>query len=213
MRQYIEPVRATRRLDSLPTSAALALPSLCAVCHGWDRQRVCGDCVLRFAPALPRCRRCALEVPEGAALRGACITDPPPFDATLAATTYGYPWDRLIAAFKCHAALDLAAALARLLVRAHEAGAGPAPTLRLPVALSRERLRERGYNQAWELARRLGRTLHCRPMSAFSCASRTRRISSRSPRIDAPRTCAAHSPWNRAAAPKCAAGTSPSSTT
>ncbi|HEX7436911.1 MAG TPA: ComF family protein [Caldimonas sp.] len=117
--------------------------------------------MLRFAPALPRCRRCALEVPEGAALRGACITDPPPFDATLAATTYGYRWDRLIAAFKFYSALDLAPALARLLVRAHEAGAGSAPTLLLPVPLSRERQRERGYNQAWELAPRLGRTLHC----------------------------------------------------
>ena len=31
----------------------------------------------------------------------------------------------------------------------------------LPVPLSGKRLRERGYNQAWELARRLGRALHC----------------------------------------------------
>jgi ComF family protein len=34
-----------------------------------------------------------------------------------------------------------------------------APRLLLPVPLSRERLRERGYNQAWELARRLARRL------------------------------------------------------
>jgi ComF family protein len=33
------------------------------------------------------------------------------------------------------------------------------PTLLLPVPLSRQRLRERGYNQSWELARRLGRRL------------------------------------------------------
>jgi ComF family protein len=31
----------------------------------------------------------------------------------------------------------------------------------LPVPLSAERLRERGYNQAWELARRVARSLAC----------------------------------------------------
>ncbi|MEP7057251.1 MAG: ComF family protein [Caldimonas sp.] len=141
--------------------SALALPSLCAVCRSWDRRRLCADCVRGFAPALPRCRRCALEVPTGTQLCGACITEPPPFDATVAATTYGYPWDRLIAAYKFHAALDLAPAFADLLLRAGDAAATPAPTLLLPVPLSRERLRERGYNQAWELARRLARKTNC----------------------------------------------------
>ena len=40
-----------------------------------------------------------------------------------------------------------------------------APALLSPVALSHQRLRERGYNQAWELARRLGRWL---PVAARS---------------------------------------------
>jgi len=41
--------------------------------------------------------------------------------------------------------------------------AAPRPQLLLPAPLSPQRLRERGYNQAWELARRLGRQLrlHC----------------------------------------------------
>ena len=43
----------------------------------------------------------------------------------------------------------------------------------LPVPLSRERLRERGYNQAWELARRLARALGCdAPSATCCCASR-----------------------------------------
>jgi len=37
------------------------------------------------------------------------------------------------------------------------------PTLLLPVPLSGERLRERGYNQAWALARGVGRALRCEP--------------------------------------------------
>jgi len=137
-------------------SAARSWPSLCAVCHGWGRGRICVDCVSEFAPLVPRCERCAIEVPPGITSCGACLTAPPPFASTLTAVRYGYPWDRLITAFKFHAALDLTEALVDLLVQAQAARSSPRPTLLLPVPLSRQRLRERGYNQAWELARRLG---------------------------------------------------------
>jgi len=100
-------------------------------------------------------------VPEGVRLCGACVTSPPPFARTLAAVDYDHPWDALITQFKFHGALDLLPALAQRLLAAAERSDAPAPTLLLPVPLSRERLRERGYNQAWELARRVGRDLRC----------------------------------------------------
>jgi ComF family protein len=142
-------------------AASQRLPSLCAVCRGWGTQRVCDACIERFAVRSARCLRCALRVPEGVRLCGACLTDPPPFARTLAAVDYDHPWDGLITQFKFHGALDLAPALMQRLLSAFEQGNMPSPTLLLPVPLSRERLRERGYNQAWELARRLGRALHC----------------------------------------------------
>ena len=46
-------------------------------------------------------------------------------------------------------------------MQAHHNEALPRPELLLPVPLSQTRLRERGYNQAWELAQRAGRALHC----------------------------------------------------
>ena len=146
----------TRLLD-----AARHLPSLCAVCRGWGTRRVCETCVDRFATLRPRCLRCALQVPEGVRLCGACLTDPPPYARTLAAVDYDHPWDALITQFKFHGALELVPALTQRLLAAAERSGAPAPSLLLPVPLSRERLRERGYNQAWELARRLGRGLHC----------------------------------------------------
>jgi ComF family protein len=100
-------------------------------------------------------------VPTGVRSCGACLIDPPPFDATAAATTYGFPWDRVIGAFKFHGALDLTAALVDLMADARTGSARPETTLLLPVPLSRQRLRERGYNLAWELARRLGRRIGC----------------------------------------------------
>ena len=90
---------------------------------------------------------------------GSCLTTPPPFDAALAAVDYRAPWDRLVAAFKFHGALDLAAAFADAIVAAERRRAGPRPSLVLPVPLARARWRERGYNQAWELARRVARRL------------------------------------------------------
>ena len=147
----------TRLLDTVATT-----PSQCAVCHDWGTQRVCALCVARFAPALPRCGRCAIEVPAATGVCGACLTDPPPFERTLAAVDYAHPWDGLITQFKFHSALDLAPALSHRMLDTFHRGSGPTPALLLPIPLSAERLRERGYNQAWELARRLARALNCR---------------------------------------------------
>ena len=136
-------------------------PSLCAVCHGWGLRRVCADCVERFGALVPRCTQCALQVPVGVAVCGTCLIAPLPFVRSVAAVDYAYPWDSLITRFKFHAALDLAAALAHRLAHAVAHTSATAPTLLLPVPLSMARLRERGYNQAWELTRRLGRLRQC----------------------------------------------------
>ena len=137
------------------------LPSQCAVCRGWGAQRVCADCVARFAQAVPRCRACAIEVPAGIAVCGTCLQDPPPCERTLAAVDYVHPWDGLMAHFKFNGALDLAPALAQRLLDTHRRDASSRhPGLLLPMPLSAPRLRERGYNQAWELTRRIGVALN-----------------------------------------------------
>jgi ComF family protein len=80
-----------------------------------------------------------------------------PVRHTVAVADYGFPWDGLITGFKFHHRLDLAGGFARLLHRAVQRSGVPPPALVLPIPLSGERLRERGYNQAWELARRVAR--------------------------------------------------------
>ena len=127
----------TRLLAHLPT---FALPTQCAVCRGWGRERICAPCRRRFTPAVARCERCALQVPQGAAVCGACLKAPPPFDATLVAWDYGHPWDRLIGQFKFHAALDLALPFARSLADAWRASGSAHPGL-----LARELLGARSY--------------------------------------------------------------------
>ncbi len=138
---------------------ALRWPSLCAVCHGWGRDRVCAACFARFAAATRRCPRCALPAPAAVPVCGACLARPPAFDAAVACVDYRAPWDQLIADFKFHDALDLAAVFAASMAAAAIASVAPLPQLVLPIPLAAGRLRERGYNQAWELARRVARRL------------------------------------------------------
>jgi ComF family protein len=93
---------------------------------------------------------------------GACLHHPPAFTRVVCAVDYGFPWDRLVASFKFHGQPELAAPLAHCIARAVQAQQATPPGLDLPqallpVPLAAQRLAERGYNQAWELARRLSR--------------------------------------------------------
>ena len=124
----------------------------CYLCHGASRDLVCADCTAE----LPRlgaevCPRCALASPGGA-LCGRCLADPPFFDATAAALWYRFPTDVLVQALKFRGELALAGFLAKIL---GEKLAGEKPDVVVPVPLSAARLRERGFNQAAEIARRL----------------------------------------------------------
>ena len=115
--------------------------------------------VAQFAAAVPRCARCGERTGSPTPACGACLADPPPFDACHVACDYAFPWDRLIGEFKFESRVELAAALAGLLLRRLRAGAVERPDAVLPVPLASRRLAERGYNQAWELARRVARGL------------------------------------------------------
>lgn len=81
----------------------------------------------------------------------------------MAGVDYGFPWDGLLQQFKFGARPELAELLLDRLDTALDIAPPPAPDCLLPVPLAPQRLRERGYNQSWELARRLAarRGLRC----------------------------------------------------
>jgi ComF family protein len=132
------------------------VPSQCAVCRAWPSRPVCDACVMRFAPPAARCLGCALPVPQGVARCGECLAHPPPLDACLAACAYVWPWPDCIAQFKFQGRAGWACPLATLLrsVPWVEPALEQADLV-LPMPLAARRLRERGFNQAHELARRL----------------------------------------------------------
>lgn len=116
---------------------------------------VCPDCL----PILPRipdivCPRCGLPVALPGMLCGHCLTHPPFFDETHAVFLYIQPVREMVLALK-HARgfplLDwMAAGMADALT-------GCSADCLVPVPLHRHRLRERGFNQSCELARRVAR--------------------------------------------------------
>ena len=94
---------------------------------------------------------CGLRLGLAGMVCGNCLREPPAFVKTCCAVDYGFPWDRVITAFKFEDRLDWAPALAKLLHCALPAA--PEVDLVLPIPLSAQRLAERGYNQAWELTK------------------------------------------------------------
>ncbi len=139
------------------------LPCACALCGAVQRDLVCVGCMDDLTPQLHR-RRCpqcaiALEARHAARHCRACLAGSPDFDATVVIADYGWPLDHLVTGLKFRAQLPLAAWLAGRLADALIASPGGMPELLLPVPLSPARLRSRGYNQAWEITRRLGRHL------------------------------------------------------
>src|SRR6218665_373709 len=132
---------------------AAGVPSQCAVCHAWPAQRVCAACVARFAAPAIRCQRCALGGVWGGAPG---LPAPPVFDACLAALDYAYPWADALADFKFRADPGWAGTLSTLLRAAPGVASAIAAADRvLPVPLSAQRLRERGFNQSVLLAQPL----------------------------------------------------------
>lgn len=141
--------------------AALAirlLPPRCLACGepGEGDRDLCTACACALPVAGQACPRCALPLPATAAC-GACLQRPPPLQAARAAFVYAAPVDRLLRRHKFHNDLAAGRLLAQLMAPAFAGCERPGALV--PVPLHRTRLRERGYDQALELARPLARRL------------------------------------------------------
>lgn len=132
----------------------LRLPSVCHICEAWPSTALCDTCVQEFAQPIARCPTCALPAIESRC--SPCYCEPPPLNKCLAALTYGHPWSECIAKFKFHGDVGLARQLAHLLRNAPwvEPAIEIADSV-IAMPLSASRLRERGFNQSYELAKHL----------------------------------------------------------
>ena len=128
-----------------------ALGQDCVLCGARsDTDLVCAAC----EDSLPRlgscCARCAVPLAAYGTC-GACIKRPNAFDDAQAVFEYRFPIDRLVQRFKFDGDLAIGTWLAHRLADVSEAR--PRPDLLVVPPLGSASLRQRGFNQAVEIAR------------------------------------------------------------
>lgn len=138
-------------------------PAACVVCGASVEGlapacRLCWHRLPRMAP--PRCPRCdatrLLDLPgPGRCLE--CADWPEGLERAAAPFRMGDRVSRIVHAFKYDGARALAVPMGRSMRSAARSVAGPGPVDLVPVPLAPSRLRERGFNQALDLARELGK--------------------------------------------------------
>ena len=133
-------------------------PAHCVVCseHAGNDD-LCPACLRELPWNRCACPRCGLPLPMPGPACGHCQRRPPPLTETRAVFRYAPPLDRLLPRLKFHR--DLAAGRACALRMAEALADAPRPDALIPLPLHRARLRERGFDQALELARPLSKAL------------------------------------------------------
>ena len=136
-----------------------AINGLCKGCHG-DLP------VNRW-----HCQRCALPLAfqSDTYTCGECLSTPPPFSQTIAPWRYQYPVDGMISRYKYNGqrqyARPLMAGLSEHLSRHLQTRPELRPDLIVPAPMHRKRRRQRGFNQAEDIAEQLSLALNV-PWSA-----------------------------------------------
>ena len=135
-------------------------PGVCLLCGCPSRRALdlCTPCAAGLPLLTTACERCALPLPAPG-ICGQCLQQPPPFAAALVACHHHHPVAGMIHRLKYGGDLAQAAPLATLLAQRLEGRDTPPPEVLVPVPLHWRRLARRGFNQALELARPLGRLL------------------------------------------------------
>jgi len=141
------------------------LPFTCVLCKepAEGPLDLCQACRQDLPIVAHKCPQCGTKLGTTPPLTcGACLQAPPPFAATYALYDYQWPLPSLILGLKFGQELKFARVLGELLAEkiAQDWYKGKSlPELIVPVPLHRERLKERGFNQALELARPISKRL------------------------------------------------------
>ena len=153
---WIGRILQIRRTDPGASKMRFIPSGICLLCDepAGPIPNLCDACA-RALPTLPEpCIACGASAAPHRLCR-ACAIRCPPVDRTVCALAYAPPVDHLVGRLKFDRDLRVVPALAGMLLRA-VAGVAVADWL-APVPITPARLRERGFNQALEIARAVGR--------------------------------------------------------
>ncbi|HLF11429.1 MAG TPA: phosphoribosyltransferase family protein [Gammaproteobacteria bacterium] len=130
-------------------------PEVCPGCGGSTDAGFCTICAAGFPAVAQPCPGCGLARPVIGCPRRTAVWS---VEVVVAPLRYGVPLDHYVQALKYNGARKLGRALGLLLADGLRARAVQIDAL-VPVPLHPRRLRERGYNQAAEIARSVSRRL------------------------------------------------------
>lgn len=148
------------------------LPPTCILCGnpGFGRLDLCPSCHKHLPRNNLCCYRCAeiFTTPIAApTLCGRCLSETPSFDETYAPFIHQEEIRHLITGLKFGAQFKNARLLGTLLAE-HLQKTAERPDCIVPVPLHNARYRERGFNQAFEIAKTVSKTLQI-PIDFSSC--------------------------------------------
>lgn len=137
------------------------LPTFCTLCHSTTIYKaVCDACYQELPWQDGACDRCGLPLLE-AQICGQCLKTPPFYENTICLFHYQTPIDKFILSLKFAEKLSYAKLLGELMAEklADYYQNHNKPDVIIPVPLHPQRLKERGYNQALEIARPVAKKL------------------------------------------------------
>lgn len=163
----------------LQKTAAWLLPNACLLCLQKitdSAAKLCANCQANLPWQPMACRMCAYPLTVNTvdvinpSVCGQCLQNPPPFEFTYSALQYEKPVDHWVLGLKFSRQLVCAKLLADLLLLRlpYQTDSPDKPELIIPMPLHPQRLRERGYNQALEIARPLAKKLRI-PLALKVC--------------------------------------------
>ncbi len=129
----------------------------CALCGADCSGLICPGCDGDLPRLTSTCARCGM--PSQISVCIACLVKPPPWDCLVVPYSFAYPIDKIIHEFKYRGSVFWGSFLAGEIVRRGQLLDIPLPEILVPVPAHPRRLAERGFNQAVELARGIGRAL------------------------------------------------------
>jgi ComF family protein len=130
----------------------------CLLCLADSDRVICPACESALPSIEAACDGCAITLAQ-AGLCGECLSRPFAFDDARSCFEYRFPLDRLVHRFKFAGDLAVGRWLA---LRLAQRVADARPDLVVAPPLTGSRLRERGFNQALEIAKVVARRVHAR---------------------------------------------------
>lgn len=154
------------------------MPPICILCDEACENDInlCQACITDLPDIKQACQICSHPLNHNNLVCGECLKSPPIYNCLITPFYYQFPVDFIVTAIKFHNKLAYTKTLGLLLAQTIQQRVANLPEIIIPIPLHPKRLKERGYNQALEIARPISRRFGI-PIDYQSCV----RLKSTSP--------------------------------